>query len=138
MSKLARESDVDAEAPSFRNLVSTITDDRKLWNDYRVALWENNIATNSASKEYLSVFIEKNRECIEAQYFTSVSMKTVENVPTVKKEKKEYIGSARCLCNMVLNSFKDEIVYTTNRKRVSASKIQVSQKGSIKGNRLLN
>lgn len=125
ISKVLYKNDMDIEAPSFYDLVTTITDDQQLWNDYQAALRKNNVVTSFACTEYLMVFIEENRECIEEQHFISKSSKNNSNAFfTVKKQKSEYFGNARSVCDMILKSCKDEITNNVDQNQWVTSRRQ--------------
>ena len=80
--------------------------------------------TNLASKEYLFKFIEENREYIEHQYFFLKSLKNAPVESSLKKNKSDYFGSARGLCNMILKSCKDEINSNTDQRPMLTLKKQ--------------
>ena len=86
ISKVLYKSDIDIEPISFYDLVTTITEDQVLWNEYCSTLRKNNIVTNLASKEYLFTFIKENREYIEHQYFFLKSLKNVQVESSLKKK----------------------------------------------------
>lgn len=116
ISKVLYKSDRDIEPISFYDLITTINEDQVLWNEYCSTLRTNNIVTNLASKEYLFIFIEKNRESIEEQYLILKSAKNNYARSMMKNNKSDYFSSARILCNMILKNCEDEIADTTDEK----------------------
>ena len=125
ISKALHKNDIDIVPISFYELVTTITESQELWNEYCSTLRKNHIVTNLASKEHLFIFIEENREYIEHQYIFLKSLKNVQVESSLKKNKSDYFGSAKGLCNMILKSCKDEITSNTDQKRIYTLKKQV-------------
>ena len=53
---------------SVDDLITTITNSKYLWNKFRIELRRNNLVTNMAIKEYIFIFLAKNKELIEKEH----------------------------------------------------------------------
>ena len=56
------------------------------------------------------MFIKKNQEHIEEQYFISISVKNHAG-SSLKKNNSNYFNSAKSFCNLILGTCKDEIAH---------------------------
>ena len=131
LSKVLNKNDKNGmDSPAFTDLVTTITDNKFLMDEYCVALRKKSIVTNFACKEYLFTFIAENRERIEEQYFISKSIKNNSSRsarPTLTKNSPNIFGSAKQLCNMILKSCRDEITHAANQERSINAKKQAPE-----------
>ena len=104
VSKVFSKNDND-KSPTFNELVTTISNDSSLWNEYRVGLRENHITTNLAAGEYLRKFIKENEERIEGQYFISnIVVKSNPKALSVKR----FSGN---IYTVILNGLRNEVDY---------------------------
>ena len=130
MSHAFNTSDDIAEPPSFHDLVTTLTDDKELWNEYCIAVRKRNITTNAGCKEYVFTFIGENKECIEEQYFiakscneknSKTSSKKTNDVPNhfsnIKRRLSHRMSEPNCLCKMIMKSCKDEISLEVDKEK---------------------
>ena len=114
-------SDADIDAPKLNDLVTTVTDDQELWQEYCAAAKKNKIVTNLGCKEYLFIFIQENRECIEEQYYVLKSNdKKNSKAPSMNySDTPNYFGNIKRrlsnsnktpnnLCKTIMQSLSDE------------------------------
>ena len=104
LSKVLSKNDND-KSPTFNELVTTISNDSSLWNEYRVGLRKNHITTNYAAGEYLRTFIKENEERIVEQYFISnTEAKSNPKALSVKR-----FSSINILCTVISKGLGDEV-----------------------------
>ena len=114
----------DVDSPTVDELARTIIETQYLWDLFRSELKKDNIVTNVATKEYLNIFLEENRELVEKYYFilksnrkddsttSSINKTNINASCYLEKVKNALINESNSLFHRILLSCKDEVIST--------------------------
>jgi len=121
ISQVFYSNDAEMDQPKFNDLVTTVTEDQELWNEYCVAVKKRKIVTNLGCKEYLFIFIQENRVCIEEQYYFLKSNEDKNSQTPIinNNDAPNYFGNIKRrlsnsnktsdnVCKVIMQSFSDE------------------------------